>query len=417
MLSGKPVRVVIAVDQAIYRRGLAAVITSLDGVQLIGEAKDAEEAVQLCALVEPDIIFFDLKASLAEGVEVYRTIHRRWPQIKIALMTDLPSANRIEGRQQADTTYHFSKDISEEEFAAAVKRIAWENLPEAKEIPADLSAEEHRQPALIESQDEVLASTDLSQGRISQQDGEILSRELVMAGKIQAEILPEKPPAIPGWDISAKLEPARETSGDFYDFIPLANGSWGIVIADVSEKGMGAALFMAMSNTLIRTFAIRYPSLPALTMDVVNERILSDTRGSMFVTAFYGVLEPHLGRLRFVNAGHPPAYLISNQKGKPVDQLRSTGMALGVMENAHWQQRIVKLSIGEVLVFYTDGITEAQDPKGSFYGKQRLLDVIRSKASCPASEIQDAVLSDVHHFVADTPRQDDIAIIVICRKG
>jgi sigma-B regulation protein RsbU (phosphoserine phosphatase) len=237
-----------------------------------------------------------------------------------------------------------------------------------------------------------------------------------MAGKIQTDILPEQVPSIPGWDIAARLEPARETSGDFYDFIPVANKNIGIVIADVTDKGMGAALFMALSNTLIRTYAVRYPSLPALTISAVNDRILSDTRSDMFVTTFFGVLEPHTGRLRYVNAGHHPPYLISTQKGKSIDRLNPTGMALGVVDGAHWQQKIVKLSAGDILILYTDGITEAQNSQGVFFGEQRLLEVVRSKNCCSAREIQEAVFAEVHYFVGDRPRQDDMALTVICRK-
>ncbi|HEX7975932.1 MAG TPA: PP2C family protein-serine/threonine phosphatase, partial [Anaerolineales bacterium] len=245
---------------------------------------------------------------------------------------------------------------------------------------------------------------------------EIMTRELSMAGKIQTDILPEKTPEIPGWEFAAILDPARETSGDFYDFIPLANGNWGLVIADVTDKGMGAALFMALSSTLIRTYAARYPTLPALTMDVVNERLLTDTRGSMYITAIYGVLEPSIGRLRYVNAGHNPAYLLHTQKGKQVDRLSRTGMTLGVMEKTHWQQKIARLSAGDLLLLYTDGITEAQNPQGSFFGDQRLLEVLRSKSEASAGEIQKSILNEVHNFVGDYPQQDDIAMIVVRRK-
>jgi sigma-B regulation protein RsbU (phosphoserine phosphatase) len=249
-----------------------------------------------------------------------------------------------------------------------------------------------------------------------QKHNDLMTRELVTAGKIQADILPERPPQIPGWEMAAKLVSARETSGDFYDFIPLGNDNWGIVIADVTDKGMGAALFMALSSTLIRTYAVRYPSLPALAMDVVNDRILSDTRGSMFVTAFYGVLEPHTGRIRYVNAGHPPAYLLSTLKGKPVDRLRPTGMALGVMENSHWQQKIARFASQDVLLLYTDGVTEAQNANGQFFGDMRLQEVLRqSRSGCSAHDIQEAVLSAVSAFVGNAPGQDDIALIVIKR--
>ena len=173
---------------------------------------------------------------------------------------------------------------------------------------------------------------------------------------------------------------------------------------------------MALSSTLFRTYATQYATLPSFVISQVNERILSDTRSEMFVTAFYAILEPDTGRMRYVNAGHNPPYLISNQKGKPFDRLRATGMALGVMEGTVWNQKIVKFIPGDVLMLYTDGITEAQDRTGRFYGERRLQDVLRSLGNRPAQEILDAVLEDLEKFTRGAQQQDDVTMIVIRRK-
>lgn len=258
-----------------------------------------------------------------------------------------------------------------------------------------------------------LKKTQDQPGKSAQQSA---MQELKMAGRIQAGILPESPPALRGWDLAARILPARETSGDFYDFIPLMNGKWGIVIADVTDKGLGAAVFMALCSTLIRTYAVQYATLPAFSMSSVNERILSDTRGSMFVTAFYGVLEPDSGRLRYVNAGHNPPFLLSTQKGKPVDRLYRTGMALGILKEASWQQKIVKLNQGDVLLLYTDGITEALNRRGEQFGEKRLQQVIRPAAGRPAKEILEAVLAEVRNFTGGASAQDDITLMALARR-
>ena len=179
---------------------------------------------------------------------------------------------------------------------------------------------------------------------------------------------------------------------------------------------MGAALFMALSSTLFRTYATQYATLPVFALSQVNERILSDTRSEMFVTAFYAVLEPETGRMRYVNAGHNPPYLVSSQKGKPFDRLRATGMALGVMEDSVWQQKIVRLSPGDVLLLYTDGVTEAQDRAGRFYGEQRLQEVLRSLGSRPANEILESILADLKSFLGGASQQDDVTLVVLRRK-
>jgi len=180
---------------------------------------------------------------------------------------------------------------------------------------------------------------------------------------------------------------------------------------------MGAALFMALSSSLIRTYATRFPTLPALTVSAVSGRILSDTHGSMFVTALFGVLEPATGRFIYANAGHPPGYLITTQRGETaIERLRTTGMALGVSEQAQWRQKIVRMAPGDTLLLYTDGITEAQNAEGEFFGEDHLLDCVLAKANSPAEEILQALLDEVHQFVGGTPRQDDIALVVVRRK-
>jgi DNA-binding NarL/FixJ family response regulator len=405
-----PLRAAIASDQGIFRRGLASLVMSIKGAQLVGEARDPAEALQLCELLQPGLLILDFKISFEAGNDLAARIHQRWPRQVVILMVGSQEEGQLPSLSEANT-YTFSRDISEEEFAAAIKHIGQERQPS---VGVANSQEEVSPPVEEERPRRTGPPVMLATGPASPADGEILMRELVMAGKIQSDILPEKPPAIPGWDLSARLESARETSGDFYDFIPLPNGHWGIVIADVTDKGMGAALFMALSSTLIRTYAARYPTLPALTIDVVNERILTDTRGGMFVSAFYGILEPHTGRFRYVNAGHPPVCLVSHQKGKkPVDRLVPTGMALGLMERAQWQQKMCRLYPGDVLLFYTDGITEAQNKHDVFFGEARLMEVLRSKSHLSAQEIQNAVLDAVHKFVDDAAPQDDIAIIVL----
>jgi len=244
---------------------------------------------------------------------------------------------------------------------------------------------------------------------------ETVARELAMAGQIQASFLPSELPDVAGWQLAATLKPARETSGDFYDFIPLPHGRLGIVIADVADKGMGAALYMALSQTLFRTYAAEYHTRPELVLSIANRRILSDARAGLFVTAFYGILDPTTGRLTYCNAGHNPPYLLSAQNRDTVQALSRTGMVLGVVEDTTWKKETIRLAPGDVLVLYTDGVTDAESGQGSFFGRERLLEIAQANLGRSAQDIQDALIAGVHQFMGDAPQFDDITLVIAVR--
>ncbi len=252
---------------------------------------------------------------------------------------------------------------------------------------------------------------------------EKLARELAMAGQIQASFLPGSLPHLPGWQVAVTLEPTSETSGDFYDFIPLANGQMGLVIADVSDKGMGAALFMALSRTLIRTYAAEYPTQPEVVLSATSRRMLEDTRAGLFVTVFYGILDPNSGSLIYCNAGHNPPCLLSPRNKQPIRELSRTGMALGAVKDTDWEQRSIEIEPGGVLVLYTDGITEAQDHHGEFFGRQRLHEFLNTgglpSGSRPpsAQHIQDTLLAKVRRFMGQAHQHDDMTLMVLVRDS
>jgi serine phosphatase RsbU (regulator of sigma subunit) len=240
-------------------------------------------------------------------------------------------------------------------------------------------------------------------------------RELALAGRMQASLLPAEPPHVAGWDISATLRPARETSGDFYDFIPLPGGRVGLVVADVTDKGMGAALYMALSRTLIRTYASTYPTRPDFTLRAANERILSDTGADLFVTVFYGILDPATGALTYCNAGHYPPYLLSPQDGKAVQALPGRGMALGVVSNTAWGYSTVQLAPGALLLLYTDGVVDAQSPEQERFGNEQMLDSVRSSFGRSARDVQEELITRLQQFMGNEPQFDDITLMAIRR--
>ena len=244
-----------------------------------------------------------------------------------------------------------------------------------------------------------------------------MARELALAGQMQASLLPSKLPSIPGWDLAVTLKPARETSGDFYDVHLLADGKLGLLIADVVDKGVGAALYMALSWALLRAYAAEYPAQPELVLNAVNRRILTDTSGEQFLSTFYGVVDPATGNLTYSNAGHYPPYILARGNGSTVRSLPRTGMLLGVEQEEKWSQASVQLAPGDVLVLYTDGILDAEDAHGGFFGRERLLSTLWANLDRPAEGIQAAVMQAVADFAAGAVQSDDIALVIAVRDS
>jgi serine phosphatase RsbU (regulator of sigma subunit) len=238
------------------------------------------------------------------------------------------------------------------------------------------------------------------------------AQELAVAARIQSGLLPAGVPALPGWDIAAVLEPARQTSGDFYDFIPLPGEHLGLVVADVADKGAGAALYMALSRTLIRSCASEHHQMPARTLHAVNQRILAETDTGMFVTVFYGVLDPATGHLTYCNAGHNPPYLLG---GSSLQRLKRTGMALGVVEEVGLEQAVVRIQPGEALIIYSDGVTDAQGPAGEIFGDERLVAAARAHQGPSAQQMQEHIMAGIRSFVKGAPPFDDLTLVTVVR--
>lgn len=242
-------------------------------------------------------------------------------------------------------------------------------------------------------------------------------QELEFAGRIQASFLPRELPSLNGWELAVTLLPARETSGDFFDIFQLSDGRVGFLIADVTDKGLGAALYMALSRTLLRTYALEYDEQPDIVFFSANERILNDARADLFVTVFYGILDQSTGQLTYANAGHNPPLLLGSQDSPTINALETTGMPLGIDQDATWSQNTITINPGEALILYTDGIPDAQNPDGEFFKERRLIEILLNKFGANAQEIQENILDEVQVFVGDAHQFDDITLLIIARYG
>lgn len=243
-----------------------------------------------------------------------------------------------------------------------------------------------------------------------------VTQELAQAGRIQEGFFPEEIPEIAGWQISAVLHPARQTSGDFYDFIQLPENRIGFVVADVADKGMGAALYMATCRTLIRTFAGEHPNEPRRALEKANRRILADTHGGLFITVFYGVLEPTSGRMVYCNAGHNPPFVFSPDRTSNHQALLRTGMPLGIVKEASWEQEEIAIEQGAVLVAYTDGVTENQNAQEEFYEEARLVAVVKTNVRHSTKDLLAEVEKDIEGFSGKGGQFDDITLMIIKRE-
>lgn len=279
--------------------------------------------------------------------------------------------------------------------------------------PWDKTAMKRLFPALHSLADQISSAIHLAEEYARTIALQKVSQEIQIAGQIQASFLPNRFPNIPGWQLAVTLEPAGGLSGDFFDFIPLSRGRYGIVIADVADKGLGAALYMALSRTLIRTYAFEYHTRPDLVFSESNERVLMDSRANLFITCFYGVLDPNEGTLLYCNAGHNPPYLISPLNENKITPLDRTGMPIGIEEDSRWDRQTIEFLPGDKLILYTDGITEAQNVNGDLFEENLLIETIQKNAITSAYELQEKILANVKDFIGDAPQYDDIALMIL----
>ncbi len=242
---------------------------------------------------------------------------------------------------------------------------------------------------------------------------QLIRQELETARAIQRSFLPQTVPQHSGWEIAAFWHPARNVAGDFYDFYPLQDGRLALVIADVSGKGVPAALVMALSVTVLR-FAMGLDFPPDQLLDHANQAIIVSQQSKTFTTAFVGYLDLEARRLQFACAGHNPPLLYRAATGQ-CEYLSTLGVAMGVFDEAEYGQGSVSLRAGDVLLMYTDGITEALNPQGDEFGEERLEAWLARGAGRPAQELADSIIEQVADFTQGRGAFDDETLVVVKR--
>ncbi len=244
-----------------------------------------------------------------------------------------------------------------------------------------------------------------------------IQHDLNISRDIQQAILPKKFPPFPdepNFDIYASMVAANEVGGDFYDFFLIDKFRLGFVIGDVSGKGISAAIFMAVSRTLIRAAGLKGDPVSEC-MRYVNNLLCKESVSSMFVTVFYGILNTQTGEVDYVNAGHNPPYILSSNGIRQVEM--TNGLALGVIEDFSFQSKKIQLNKGDQLLLYTDGVVEAFNLDETAYGEKKFENFLNNSLNLHVETVIKKTFSDVRDFVGGAPQSDDITLLGITYKG
>jgi serine phosphatase RsbU (regulator of sigma subunit) len=243
---------------------------------------------------------------------------------------------------------------------------------------------------------------------------ERMEHELQVASEIQQRFQPTAPPQVPGYELQGISFPCYEIGGDYYDFIQREDGRLIVALGDVSGKGAAAALLMSSLHAAVHAQAASHDSI-LKTISGVNRYLAENIPANRFITLFYAELQPKTGALSFLNAGHNPPLIV--HAAGTMEQLAAGGLPLGIMPDAEYREGLTHLSYGDVLVIYSDGVTEAQSPSGEEFGPTRLYDVVARNMEASAAGIRDRIESALTKFSQGTPAADDITLVIVKRQA
>ena len=395
---------ILAVDDDIDILDVLEMSLDSDGFNVI-TASDGLAALEKAKSDLPDLILLDLMMPKMDGFEVIDKL-RSDPQTRAIPVIMLTARTQINEKLQgldAGADDYITKPFDLKELTARIKAVLGRTQPTKYINP------------LIGAMGDWFSETGVEQ----------LATHLKTAATIQRRLLPQAPPNLPGFDINGILRSSTSVSGDFYDFIPLDDGRLGIVIADVRGKGIPAALLMVMIRTALRLVCRQEPS-PAAVIKSINDLLVIDTEPDLFATMVYGILDPKALRFTYSNAGHCyPLHWksaeVHNKRASAVqgakltiNQLRTGGIVAGSFDFAEFENETIQLECGDTILFYTDGITEAErEADAGFYGEERLLEVIKSGGNLSAEMICKTIENDLLEFIGRAQLTDDLTLVVL----
>lgn len=347
-------------------------------------ATSGQQALDVLEKSRPDLVLLDVMMPGIDGYETCRRIKAspKWHDLPVIFLTSKGETDDIVTGFDAGAVDYVAKPFNAPELLAR--------------IHTHLTVDHLRRSLALKNEELAAAH----------------KRELEMAFRVQSQLIPTRTPDLKGWEFAARWQPAKEVSGDYYDFIA-SPGKLGVVIADVSGKGMHAALFMASTRSIIRakaTAALR----PADILTQSNALLCHDAAQGMFVTLFYADIDPATGALNYVSCGHNPPYWHRAADGS-VAELDSTCSVLGMDESMVCKESRAEMARGDVMLFYTDGFTEAFNEQQELFGEERLKGILSRFAKETPTRILEEVQRELDAFVGAAPQSDDRTIVIAKR--
>jgi sigma-B regulation protein RsbU (phosphoserine phosphatase) len=358
------IRALIVDDEAPARERLRRMLSSAE-VIVVGEAEDGEQAVARIQALQPDLVFLDIQMPALTGLEVAARLHAPRPRIVFCTAFDHFAVEAFE----LHAVDYLLKPVNQERLARTVERIG---------------------------------------GELEQQRRQ--TNERTDAVRTQMRLMPEDVRGTAGLICAGACEPADGVGGDYYDFLPLSDDRLGIALGDVSGKGMYAGILAAAFQARLQAIAAHGPQSPSAILRELNRLTVGTIEGNRFATVFFGVFDRAGGTLTYVNAGHPPAIVLSRTGGTRT--LDATASAVGWVADADFPEAVITVSPGDVFAAFSDGLTEAMAPDGDELGTNGLIDIIRGNASLTPRALVDATLADVRRFSGGALPNDDRTLVI-----
>jgi len=363
------IRALLVDDEEPARLRLRAMLENCGDIEVIGEAADGPEALRKICDECPDLVFLDIQMPGPSGMEVAASLPPPRPRIIFCTAFDRYAINAFE--QHA--TDYLLKPVGRKRLERALGRV-----------------------------------------RRSIDEEHVRAREEIAASRAQARLLPQSSPRVSGLDYAGSCRAAQGVGGDYYDFLAIGE-SVGIAVGDVSGKGLYAGLLAASLQARVQSLAPLSGHDLRSMFAATNRSMHESTESHHYATLFYGVYSPNSRELNYVNAGHVPPLLIRGETdaGERVERLGSTGTAVGLLPDSAYEEGIVRLSPGDVLLIYTDGLIEASNASGDEFGEAHLAERVARLSGLPAAQLRDAILAEVDRFVGNAPRRDDLTLVTV----